>query len=170
MILKESLWSVKLVLKFSFASAKFQLRYLLSSAQKIWCLRVWVGGRGDSGSGSASAKFKDQPSANQYIKISFIIQCCLRRYIIKIQCIQGILKGMLPEPFWWVALIHASCLFTLESLSIYETSMIFDENICVRFLLLPNPKPTSTYPTVWWWTLQLIALLLLLLLSRRDAR
>ena len=26
---------------------------------------------------------------------------------------------------------------------------------------LPNPKPTSTYPTVWWWTLQLMALLLL---------
>ena len=26
------------------------------------------------------------------------------------------------------------------------------------FLKLLNPKPTSTYPTVWWWTLQSIDL------------
>ena len=43
MIHKGSLWSVKLVLKFTISSAKFQLSYLLSSAQKICCLRGgWV--------------------------------------------------------------------------------------------------------------------------------
>ena len=55
---KGSIWSNRHVLKFSFASARFQLRYLLSSVQKIWCHQGsarWVG----------SAKIKDQPSANQ---------------------------------------------------------------------------------------------------------
>ena len=43
------------VMEFLFASAKFQLRYLLSSVQKYDV----------SGGGSGSAKIKDQPSANQ---------------------------------------------------------------------------------------------------------
>ena len=60
MIHKGSLCSDKHVLKCSHASAKFQLSYLLSSVQKIWCLRVGFGfGR------VGSAKIKDQPSANQ---------------------------------------------------------------------------------------------------------
>ena len=52
MIHKGRLLSVKLVLKFSISSAKFQLRYLLCSAQKIWCFRVQLG----SGSGLVSAE------------------------------------------------------------------------------------------------------------------
>ena len=60
MIDKWSLCPDKHALMFSFASAKFQLRYLLSSVQKYdvsggWGVRV----------GSGSAKVKDQPSANQ---------------------------------------------------------------------------------------------------------
>ena len=46
-------------MKFSFASAKFLFRYLLSSAKKICCVQA-------SQPGLGSARFKDKPSANQY--------------------------------------------------------------------------------------------------------
>ena len=65
MIHERSLCSDKHILKFSFASVKFQLRYLFSSANKMCCLpgclagSVWLG----------SAKIKDQPSANQFLRI-----------------------------------------------------------------------------------------------------
>ena len=67
MIHKVSLCSDKCVLEFSFDTAKFQLRYRLSSVQNIGCLRggSGLGSAGIGRPGSALAKIKDQPSANQ---------------------------------------------------------------------------------------------------------